>query len=219
MKRVLVSNVIVAIAISLLAVPQPAAAHPTPPEVQTFVSGAGWEVYDADPANGHAHALGHSQNVCLNASNPASCPAGATLYGWAGGGWPSNLSSIPGATWMWAPGVTGATSPSFPAQFYFSREFEIDGTLLGATISISADDFAEVRVNGVPVGSVGSTTNGSASSAAQSALKTFDLTPFLVLGHNHLTIRAANGAFGCVATAYSCNPAGVVFGGSITHQH
>ena len=79
----------------------------------TIVSDATWVV--SDPAGNF---LGSAQNVCLNASVPSNCPAGATLYGFSAG-WAANLSSIPGATWIWAPGITAETSPAFPTEFLF----------------------------------------------------------------------------------------------------
>ena len=58
----------------------------------------------------------------------------------------------------------------------------------------------------------------SACRAASSSLKTFDIGPFLVPGTNVITVEGANGNFGCGSGPYSCNPAGVVFGGSLNFQ-
>jgi len=81
-------------------------------------------------------------------------------------------------------------------------------------ISISVDDFAEVRVNGHVVGSIGSISDYSTAVQAQSSLTSFNLAPFLTAGRNILTIRAENGPFGlCCPSNYAGNPAGVVFGG------
>lgn len=159
-----------------------------------------------------------SQNVCLNASSPSPCPPGATLYGYSGSGWTANLSSIPGATWIWAAGITGATMPAFPAEYTFSKTFDIQGVPLGGSLSIAADDFAAVFVNGALVGTIGSTTEEGLAGAAAASLTTFDIGPFLVSGTNVITVQAANGNFGCGTGPYSCNPAGVVFGGSLSFQ-
>ena len=172
--------------------------------ITTFVSDPSW--------------LPASQNVCLNASSPNPCPAGATLYGYPFSGWTANLSTIPGATWIWAAGITGATTPAFPAEFTFSKTFSILGLPLGGSISVAADDFAAILVNGVPVGTIGSRTLEGPAGAASSSLTTFDIGPFLVPGTNVITVQGANGNFGCGAGAYSCNPAGVVFGGSLSFQ-
>lgn len=185
----------------------------------TFASGPTWQAFDADPAGPGATLLGNAQNVCLNASAPSGCPPGALLYGWPGGGWFANLAAIPGANWIWGPGVTAATRPAELAQFYFAKTIDVPGTPTAAVLRVSADDFAEVRVNGVVVGATGSTTNGSLAGAAQSALRSFDIIAFLVPGANTITVRAQNGigAFGgCANCMYSQHPAGVVFGGSIT---
>lgn len=172
----------------------------------TFVSDTSWRVDSAGTF------LGFAQNVCLNASAPSRCPAGSTLYGFLGGGWTANLSSIPGATWIWAPRITGATSPAFPAEFFFSKTFNLLGVPTAGRVSVAVDDFAEVRVNGTSVGTTGSITNGSLARSAQSSLVTFDILSFLHPGTNVITIRAANGNFGCGSGPYSCNTAGVVFG-------
>ena len=187
--------------------------------VTTFVSDTSWKVFDSDPALGPASSLGHAQYVCLNLSYPSRCPSGATLYGWGDSGWTADLSSTPRASWIWAPHITGQTAPAEFNQFFFSKPFHISGSPISASISIAVDDFAEVRVNGQVVGSSGSITDYSTAALAQSSLKTFDLTPFLVAGTNILTIRAENGPFGlCCPSSYSGNPAGVVFGGSISFQ-
>lgn len=83
---------------------------------------------------------------------------------------------------------------------------------------MAVDDFAEVFVNGTSVGITGSVTDVSVASAAQSSLTTFDITLFLIAGTNVITVRAANGPFGCGTGPYNCNPAGVVFGGSFKFQ-
>jgi len=180
----------------------------------TFVSGTTWNVTDSSNT-----ALGAAQAVCLNASSPTNCPSGATLWGYSGSGWGSNLSSIPGAVWIWAPGTTGATTPVELVAFTFTNTFMLAGTPLSGTIAISVDDFAAVYVNGNLVGSVGSTTDASLSGAAQSALTSFDLLPFLVSGNNTISILAQNGQdsfANCTNCSYSQHPAGVVFGGTLT---
>jgi len=180
----------------------------------SFVSDTSWQVYNTDPALGSRTLLGFAQFVCLTATIPSSCPAGATIYGHSTGGWSSDVSSIPGAHWIWAPGINGTTAPAEFNQFYFSKSFQLNGTNPIGLISISADDFAEVRVNGHIVGSIGSISNYSTAAQAQASLTTFNLTPFLRAGPNILTVRAENGPFGiCCPSNYAGNPAGVVFGG------
>jgi hypothetical protein len=180
----------------------------------TFDSNTSWQVYNADPALGPATSLGFAQFVCLTSSIPSTCPAGATTYGHNTGGWSSDLSSIPGAHWIWAPNINGTTTPAEFNQFFFSKTFQLNGTKPIGLISISADDFAEVRVNGHVVGSIGSISDYTSATQAQASLTTFNLTPYLTAGTNTLTIRAENGPFGqCCPSNYAGNPAGVVFGG------
>ncbi len=181
----------------------------------TFVSDTSWQVYNSDPASGPSTALGPAQLVCLNSQSPSPCPSGATLYGFTGTGWRADISSIPGAHWVWAPNINGSTTPAELNQFYFSKSFQLNGTKVFGSISISADDFAEVRVNGQVVGSIGSVSDFPTAASAQSFLTTFDLSAFLHSGDNIVTIRAENGAFGlCCPSTYAGNPAGTVFGGS-----
>jgi hypothetical protein len=113
-------------------------------------------------------------------------------------GWAANLSTIPGAHWILAPGITGATPNASLAQFSFSKTFNLAGAPVSGTISVAVDDFAQVIVNGTPVGSTGSITNAAAAAAAANALTVFDITPFLVTGAN-----------------WSQNPGAVVFGGTL----
>jgi hypothetical protein len=88
------------------------------------------------------------------------------------------------------------------------------------TVFVAADDFAAVHVNGALVGTVGSVTSPSLPYPFN-VLTSFDVTPFLVAGPNVLTIEAQNGPgsfAGCSPCAYGQNPAGVVFGWSLTYH-
>jgi len=183
---------------------------------ESFVSDTTWQVFDADPSLGPVNSLGNAQLVCLNAYAPSPCPPGATLYGWSPGGWTADLSSISGAHWIWAQNITGQTSPAEYNKYYFSKTIQLDQEPVSSSISIASDDLAEVHVNGQSVGSIGSITIFSIAAAAQHALTTFDLSPFLKQGANLITVSGENGPFGqCCPSSYSGNPAGVVFGGSI----
>jgi hypothetical protein len=161
--------------------------------------------------------FGFAQPVCLNPSQPANCPSGALLYG-GNLGWSANLSSVPGAVWIWRPGIT-VTDPSDGAQVTFSHTYVLHG-LPSGTLSLGADDFAEIHVNDVVVGSVGSITDKTAASASQSMLTVFALDAYLVDGANTITIVGQNGPpsfAGCAgACSYAQNPAGVVFGGGLS---
>jgi hypothetical protein len=185
----------------------------------TYSSNPTWHTFTGVPTNGP---IGHAQAVCLNATSPANCPVGATLYGFPGSGWTADLSTIPHAFWIWAPGIDGTSHPSELAQYYFSKRIRIHGHPVFGKISVSADDFAEVRVNGAVVGSVGSTTDPMVSGEAQSALTTFVITPYLHRGKNRITVRAQNGegSFGgCSDCTYQQQPAGVVFGVTVRFKH
>lgn len=183
----------------------------------TFRSDTSWAVTDSG-----GNPVGNAQYVAVNSTSPTVQPPGVTNYGAAGNSpvWQADLSSIPGAYWVWAPGITGATPNASLAQYSFSHQFFLTGNPIAGTISVAVDDFASVSVNGTFIGSTGSITDVSSAYQAQSALKTFDIAPYLTSGNNTILIRAQNGPdsfSGAGPNApYSVNEAGVVFGGSIT---
>jgi hypothetical protein len=182
-----------------------------------FASDGTWRTYDADPASvPGAHAGNLAQPVCLNASAPPNCPSGAFLYGVPVVAWTTDLTTIPGAQWIWAPDIV-ATDVSDLRKVFVSRTF-----LLGASPSgqlrITADDAARVLVNGTDVGGVGSVTTPGAGFA----LMTIDVSVALHPGSNTITIAAQNGPAsfgGCPSSCtYQMNPAGVVFGGTLNYH-
>jgi hypothetical protein len=188
-----------------------------------FVSGSDWASYSDDPvSNPNAVAIGPAQPVCLNDGLPANCPVGALSYGIYGSGWEASLASIPGALWIWGAGISMSDQAAL-VRFYFTRTVTL-GTNPSGTLGIAADDYAEVYVNGTSVGSIGSVTDSPTAAAAQSKLTSFDLTAALKPGSNTITIAAQNGpasfAPGCTSSAcgYAQNPAGTVFGGSLSYQ-
>jgi hypothetical protein len=194
--------------------------QPAQAGIQTFSSNTTWHVFTGVPPSGP---LGNAQAVCLQATpppSPANCPAGAVDYMF-GAGWTAPLASIPHAFWIWEPGVTATKSPAELAQFFFTKRIRIPGDPVFARISIAADDFAGVRVNGTVVGHVGSTTNSTIASMAQNTLTTFVITPYLHEGRNRITVHAQNGIgefSGCGPCTYQQQPAGVVFGVKIRFE-
>ena len=188
-----------------------------------FVSDTTWDTAIADQNAGATIPFGKAQSVCLTQQAPVSCPEGATLYGYAGAGWFANLTSIPSAQWIWAPGVISTTSPADSQEYYFFKVIHVPEPPTQGSLSIAADDFAEVRVNGAVAGTVGSTTDYNIALQAQGALATFDITKYLVSGDNLISIRVTNGprefANGCTnSCSYAQNPAGLVFGGFILYD-
>jgi hypothetical protein len=181
----------------------------------TFVSDTSWTTTNSANVN-----IGNSQLVCLNAASPSPCPAGATQYGYAGSGWGTNISSIPGAAWIWAPGITGATSPAENAIYTFTRSFDLAGAPLSGSISVAVDDMAQIYVNGIWMAQIGSQTNALAAGLAQASLSTFNLLPYLVQGNNVIAVVGGNGegsfAGNCTNCTYAQHPAGLVFGGTLT---
>src|SRR5438132_503306 len=147
-----------------------------------IVSDTNWTVSDTNGSY-----LGNAQNVCLNAMAPSNCPAGATLYGYTiSARWTANLSSIPGATWIWAPNITGATSPAANAEFTFQKEFYLCDVPQGGTISVAADNSAEVFLNGAPAPVL--------TSASHLALSTVNIpSTSLFQGLNMIQVKVKNG--------------------------
>jgi hypothetical protein len=194
---------------------------------EDFASDRNWLVFTDVPESAFRQGptfLGKAQRVCLNAAAPSPCPSGATLYGWPGSsGWLADLTSIPDAKWIWASGVTGATTPSDNARYVFAQHVSIPrrAVVTQAVVSVAADDMASVYVNGALVGTVGSVTNPAAATFAQNNLTSFAITAALTGGRNVVAVVGTNGpaAFGGCPTAcsYAQNPAGVVFGGFVKY--
>jgi hypothetical protein len=110
------------------------------------------------------------------------------------------------------------------ASYYFSTRIVVPGIVTGGTIAVASDDYARVMVNGRVVGTTGSVTDFHVAALAQRSLRTFSLKRFLKPGANVITVHAQNGprafAATCSATCtYAENPAGVVFGGTISYTH
>jgi hypothetical protein len=189
--------------------------------LQQFLSDESWSL-----GTGATHAL----PVCLNSDAPLSCPnlVGTRIdYGFQGNGWGADLGRIEGAKWIWDGGHVASNSGAQDDELVTSKLFELPncfqvGAFFGQ-VHLAADDFAEVFVNGVFAGQIGSTTDPSLAGAAQQQLATFDISAFLAGGTNVVTFRAVNGPrdfascndFGCL---YSENPAGMVFGGTLGCQ-
>jgi hypothetical protein len=159
------------------------------------------------------------QHVCLNNFSPVVCPADATKYGYPAPGW--FATRPPGANWIWLSGVTGATLGADLATASFSQTVVLNGAPVSGTICLAADDYAELRVNGALVGSVGSTTNAAVAALAQNTCTAFNVTSFLRPGSNTITVNGQNGprSFSGGTCSPSCtyseNPAGVMFGGTL----
>lgn len=181
----------------------------------TFVSDKSWTAYDDNPLESN-QSLGYAQLVKLQTNSPPWASPQALVYGHWAGGWPADLSLIPNAHWIWAPGVTGQTPTSVLHTVFFTKTFDLIDYPLEAEIYIAADDFAQVIVNNQNVGIIGSIADVTKAGQAQSSLTKFDISQFLLKGTNTITIRAQNGFVQTWGGSYSRNPAGVVFGGSIS---
>lgn len=173
----------------------------------TIVTDKTWAVSDA--AMGYD--LGPAEQVCLNASSPPNCPAGATIYGYPFAGWTAAPSSAPNATWIWAPGITGTMSPAAFEEYNFEQFFYLCGTPQGGTIALAADNAAEVYLNG--------SSTAALTSSGPTALSTVTVAATaLVQGLNVIRIHVTNAAnpADCGSDQYRCNPAGVMLAASFS---
>ncbi len=196
---------------------------------EDFASDHNWRVYTQVPSSATKQGptfLGNAQRVCLNVTSPTPCPADATRYGWRGtNAWRANLAPIPDARWIWASGVTGATTPSDLAQYVFAHDVSIPrrAVVTEAWLWVSTDDLATVYVNGVAIGTVGSITDAALSIMAQNALTRFNIASALTGGRNTVAVLGQNGPASFVgscpddACSYAENPAGSVFGGYVKY--
>jgi hypothetical protein len=186
--------------VSLLALALPVAAQAVS---VNLVSGTDLTVLDNNMTP-----VGNAQNVCLTAMSPSNCPRGATVYQYPYPSWRANLSSIPGATWVWAPNLTGTTSPAANQTFHFQTSFWLCGDPQPGTISIASDNTAVVTINGNAVPTPALTPDALANISIPASM--------LHIGPNVIDIAVTNGPnpADCGSDQYRCNPAGVVFGAS-----
>jgi hypothetical protein len=188
-----------------------------------FASGADWTSFSADPGSTPfletASVLGDAQRVCMSEIAPPTCASGATIYHSPFFGWTADLSPIPGAAWIWSPGITGESTPADLSDTFVSQTLILDGEPTAGTIYVAVDDFAAVRVNTQLVDTLGSIVS-PALAGKHTSLTAFDIGGFLHPGRNVVTVEAQNGPayFSglCNPCSYALNPAGVVFGGSLS---
>lgn len=160
--------------------------------------------------------LGNAEQVCLDPNAPYPvCPSGYVDYHFSGGAgnWSAPLNEIPGARWIWAPGITGSSSTT-PRTYYFSKTIYLPAPVIEGDVTLyaAADNSAQVYVNGVLVATVGSQNNDNSSSFNEIhplSIPGSDFTP----GNNTITVEGYN--FPIQAGTYQGNPAGVVFGGTL----
>jgi len=215
MKRIGVVAIVLGLA--ELAAPVPNAAQTK----LTVVSDTTWAVRAISKTSGLPTVLGRAEAVCLNAVAPPNCPPDAVQYG-ASDGWFADLSSIPGAIWIWAPNIEGSTPRADLQTFWFSKVITLPAEPLTGSISIAADNYTEITVNGQLVAAYGSVTQPAAAVHSHNSLHRFTVKYLLHKGNNQIVIRAQNGPSsfvesGCNPCDYAENPAGVVFGLNITY--
>ena len=109
------------------------------PDVQaraiSFRSNNQWSVADSSSVP-----VGNAEYVALNASIPVVQPPGAIQYGVFGACWSADFSTIPGAFWIWAPGITGDTPNASLAEYSFNQQFDLAGTPISGSVAV--DDMA-----------------------------------------------------------------------------
>jgi hypothetical protein len=189
----------------------------------TFGSSQEWESFAGALLPGVDDAgedLGPAREVCTNDQVPVNCPSGALLYGGsATEGWTAN-AGLSNAYWIWLANVN-PTQPASNTVAGFTKTFSLGDHPVG-DIVVGADDYAAVFVNGVFMGSVGSTTDEQLAYVAQMTGQTIDITSALRSGQNTITVVGHNGPDSFVSScldedcSYAQNTAGVVFAGTLS---
>jgi len=176
----------------------------------SFVSDQSWAVSSMLSDGSVGDALGNAQCICLP---PGGCPCC----------WTGNTAAIPGACWVWKPGTDSGTVPVDLQGVFVAKTLDIPGIPTGGVLYLAADDFAELQVNGLVVGSIGSVSDYGRAAGAQAGLSQFNLTPFLAPGRNQIVIRGQNGpgsftGTSCNPCTFGQNPTGVLMGGSVSYD-
>jgi hypothetical protein len=119
------------------------------------------------------------------------------------GVWPS----IPGASWIWKSQRIDNKEGAFAANVRFNKVFRVpsDATSITATLRISADNSYVIHVNGVRIGSEGTTTT-SGTDQGWATIETYAVP--LNPGTNRMSVRVTNYA---EATSVFNNPAGLIY--------
>src|SRR5262249_13390093 len=149
----------------------------------SFASGTDWQWSGASSTE----TGGRAALVCLTSSLPTNCLPDSVIYRTGpAAGWAADTSAAPGAHWV----LRGDVQPSAEGALQIAilqKTFALGAKPTG-TIQIAADDFAEVLVNGMHVGQIGSVTDIALAAKAQSPLKTMPLDSYLIPGANTITI-------------------------------
>lgn len=206
-----------------------AASYAQVPATVTIVSDDSWAVEGTDDHN--MSTQGASQVVCLNAMNPSNCPVqdspAPTIFGWALPGWAIDYASLPNqARWMWASGISGGSARAASQMFKFTKDFYLCSDPGDGTVSLAADNFAEVRVNGNLLTFVDSNGSSDTNSTSPERLVTAQVPrSFLKSGvsPNTIVVTARNGTdtSSCFPNTcpdlYQYNPAGVMLAASFPY--
>jgi hypothetical protein len=216
-RRIRAASTLAAAAALAIAV-APAGALGTTTSVITYVSDTSWDVraYNTNLS------IGNAQEVCLNETHPSNCPAGATVYGWVGSGWGANDESsfsegFASARWIWAPEITGDTTPADGDRYTFRKAFTLPWEPTSASIRLAVDDEARVMISNARVGDNSLVDTSGSFVSGNASPTTIDLTGLLVAGENVISIDARNGVICGQACTYAANPAGLLAGITIVH--
>ena len=137
------------------------------------------------------------------------------LVCWKPPSWPT----IEGATWIWR---TEFTDPSYEYEnmpdggWYFRKIFTIPHSYdLTGSISITADNAYELKINGVHIGGDGAMSKDGPDNLEWNTTEVYDISSALKEGENTILIRVVN--YLESGTAES-NPAGLIFKATITYK-
>ncbi len=125
---------------------------------------------------------------------------------------PGWTASITGATWIWATDPVESPTSDADLTKKFSRDFTIAGTPRNGTLEIAADNNYTVKVNGDTVPVVFDGNNFQLATQ-----DSYDVTPYLVNGTNHIEIAVTNQEVGQDPDPAE-NPAGLLYKLSYSKQ-
>jgi hypothetical protein len=174
----------------------------------TFVSDATWLASSQLQDGSLGQPLGDAQCICFSGGCPCC--------------WTSNTGAIPGACWLWKPGTSPSTVPVDLEGVYLAKIVEVPGYPDAGVLYFAADDFAEVRVNGTLVRTIGSTSDYGSAAGAQAQLTQVVISAYIVPGPNEILVHVQNGpgsftGTSCNPCSFGQNPTGAIVGGSISY--
>jgi Domain of unknown function (DUF5011)/HYR domain len=118
---------------------------------------------------------------------------------------PFAWTTISGSQWLWSEDpILG--NPTIDAVRNFTKDFTISGTVMSATLELSADNTAQVTLNGTPIGATGNTLT------EYSTVTTIPVDAGVFSSSNTLNFHVTNAGLSFLDPLNpSSNPAGFIY--------